>query len=74
MTCDLCEADLPSDYAPQVDPRGRPCLAVCEPCNDQIVRERAQRLGISEVECQADALMDEFAGVLEREIRPRLGH
>lgn len=74
MTCDLCPTVLAEDYTPQVDHLGRPCLAICEPCNDEMVRERAQRLGISEVECRADALMDEFQAVLEREIRPRMGH
>lgn len=43
-SCDLCRRPLPEGYVPQVDAAGRPCLAVCRPCNDQIVVERAQRL------------------------------
>lgn len=62
MTCDVCDRQLDEDYTPQVDARGRPCLAICEPCNDDLVRERAQRLD----------LFDRFEDVLNREIKPRV--
>lgn len=44
--CDLCDEPLPEGYVPQTDHRGRPCLAVCRRCNDEIAEERALRLGV----------------------------
>jgi hypothetical protein len=58
-SCDICETPLPPGYTPQVDGRGRPCLAICESCEDQLVAERAARreaLGYSdnEADCAGD--------------------
>lgn len=65
MRCDCCNAPLPEGYAPQVDARGRPCLAICTPCNDRLVLERAQRLGLT-----VPDLVDEFERHLRR-VLPR---
>jgi len=67
-TCDVCEAELPDGYTPQLDHRGRPCLAACTPCNDEIVRERSRRLGLE----AADELLDRFAAHLKLVIKPPL--
>lgn len=45
--CDVCDVPLPTGYVPQVDHRGRPVLAICARCNDEDVRARAKRLGLT---------------------------
>ena len=46
-SCDVCSRPLPDGYVPQTDGRGRPVLAICTPCNDRLVIERAERLGLN---------------------------
>lgn len=70
--CDICEEELPEGYTPEVDHRGRPCLAICERCKAED-RETAEARRASREACRAD-LLDQFSEVLEREITPRMGH
>lgn len=67
MTCDLCFRWVPDDTPMQVDASGRPVLLACTACNDRIVRERAERLGLN---ADDGDLITRFAAHLAREIKP----